>query len=100
MEDKFLTVEEINKLPDNKKVRIKKAYIDSLFTEEEFKEETKIIEEQIEMINSKLLENEQAEQLNFTIDDILLKRDMDFINKVKLPISYYAFNDNWDLLDR
>ncbi len=25
---------------------------------------------------------------------------MDFINKVKLPISYYAFNENWDLLDR
>ena len=25
---------------------------------------------------------------------------MDFINKVKLPISYYTFNDNWDLLDR
>ena len=85
---------------NTKKERIKKAYIDSLFTEEEFKEETKIIEEQLELINSKLLENEQAEQLNFTIDDILLKRDMDFINKVKLPISYYAFNENWDLLDR
>ncbi len=95
--------EELNKELKNlnkKKERIKKAYIDSLFTEEEFKEETKIIEEQIELINSKLLENEQAEQLNFTIDDILLKRDMDFINKVKLPISYYAFNENWDLLDR
>jgi len=95
--------EELNKELKNlnkKKERIKKAYIDSLFTEEEFKEETKIIEEQVEFINSKLLENEQAEQLNFTIDDILLKRDMDFINKVKLPISYYAFNDNWDLLDR
>ena len=90
---------ELKKL-NNKKERIKKAYIDSLFTEEEFKEETKIIEEQTEFINSKLLENEQAEQLNFTIDDILLKRDMDFINKVKLPISYYAFNENWDLLDR
>lgn len=25
---------------------------------------------------------------------------MDFINNVKLPISYYAFNDNWNLLDR
>ncbi|OKZ80707.1 MAG: hypothetical protein BHW07_03415 [Clostridium sp. CAG_433_25_7] len=85
---------------DNKKERIKKAYIDSLFTEDEFKEETKIIENQIEYINSKLLENQQAEQLNFTTDDILLKRDMDFINKVKLPISYYAFNDNWNLLDR
>lgn len=90
---------ELKKL-NNKKERIKKAYIDSLFTEEEFKEETKIIENQIELINSKLLENEQAEQLNFTVDDILLKRDMDFINKVKLPISYYAFNENWDLLDR
>jgi len=95
--------EELNnelKSLNKKKERIKKAYIDLLFNEEEFKEETKIIEEQVELINSKLLENEQAEQLNFTIDDILLKRDMDFINKVKLPISYYAFNENWDLLDR
>ena len=85
---------------NNKRERIRKAYIDELFTEEEFKQESKIIENQIEIINSKLLENSQAEQLNFTTEDILLKRDMDFINKVKLPISYYAFNDNWDLLDR
>ncbi len=85
---------------NNKRERIKKAYIDELFTEDEFKQESKIIENQIEMINSKLLENSQAEQLNFTTEDILLKRDMDFINKVKLPISYYAFNDNWNLLDR
>ena len=85
---------------NNKRDRIRKAYIDELFTEEEFKQESKLIESQIEMISSKLLENSQAEQLNFTTEDILLKRDMDFINKVKLPISYYAFNDNWDLLDR
>ena len=85
---------------NNKRDRIRKAYIDELFTEEEFKQESKLIENQIEMVNSKLLENSQAGQLNFTTEDILLKRDMDFINKVKLPISYYAFNDNWDLLDR
>ena len=85
---------------NNKRDRIRKAYIDELFTEEEFKQESKLIENQIEIINSKLLENSQVEQLNFTTEDILLKRDMDFINKVKLPISYYAFNDNWDLLDR
>ena len=85
---------------NNKRDRIRKAYIDELFTEEEFKQESKLIESQIEMISSKLLENSQAEQLSFTTEDILLKRDMDFINKVKLPISYYAFNDNWDLLDR
>ncbi len=85
---------------NNKKDRIRKAYIDSLFTEDKYKEESELIENQIKLINSKLLENKQAEQLNFTMDDILLKRDMDFINKVKLPISYYAFNDNWKLLDR
>ena len=85
---------------NNKKERIRKAYIGALFTEEEYKNESKIIENQIELINSKLLENSQAEQLNFTIDDILLKRDMDFINKIKLPLSYYAFNDNWNFLDR
>ena len=85
---------------NNKKERIRKAYIDSVFTEEEYKQESKTIDSQIEFVNSKLLENSQAEQLNFTTEDILLKRDMDFINKVKLPISYYAFNENWDLLDR
>ena len=85
---------------NNKKERIRKAYIDALFTEEEYKNESKIIENQIELINSKLLENSQAELLNFTINDILLKRDMDFINKIKLPLSYYAFNDNWNFLDR
>ena len=90
---------ELKKL-NNKRERIRKAYIDELFTEEEFKQETKLIENQIEMINSKTLENLQTEQLNFTMEDILLKRDMDFINKVKLPISYYAFNENWELLDR
>ena len=85
---------------NNKKERIRKAYIDSVFTEKEYKQESKTIDSQIEFVNSKLLENSQAEQLNFTTEDILFKRDMDFINKVKLPISYYAFNENWDLLDR
>ena len=85
---------------NNKKERIRKAYIDALFSEEEYKNESKIIQNQIELINSKLLENSQAEQLNFTTHDILLKRDMDFINKIKLPLSYYAFNENWDFLDR
>lgn len=74
---------ELKKL-NNKKERIRKAYIDELFTEEEFKQESKLIENQIEMINSKILDNSQTEQLNFTMEDILLKRDMDFINKVKL----------------
>lgn len=100
LNDPKIELEKELKSLNNKKERIRKAYIDSVFTEEEYKQESKTIDSQIEFVNSKLLENSQAEQLNFTTEDILLKRDMDFINKVKLPISYHAFNENWDLLDR
>lgn len=93
-------LEKILKTLKNKKDRLKKAYLEEIFTMEEFKEENRKIDFDINNIETKLLENNQNEQLNFTIDDILLKRDMDFINKVKLPISYYAFNDKWELLDR
>ena len=90
---------EIKKL-ENKKDKVKEAFLNDLFTIEEVKTKTEIIDKQINDMKNKILENETAEQLDFTVDDILLKRDMDFINKVKYPISYYAFNDCWDLLDR
>jgi site-specific DNA recombinase len=85
---------------NNKKIRIRKAYIDELFTEEEFKEETNIIENKIKDSQKKILENEQVSKLNLSVDDILVKRDMDFINSIKLPILYNAFVDSWDGLDR
>lgn len=85
---------------NNKKIRIRKAYIDELFTEEEYKEETNIIENKIKDLQKKILENEQVSKLNLSVDDILVKRDMDFINSIKLPILYNAFVDSWDGLDR
>ena len=85
---------------NNKKVRIRKAYIDELFTEEEYKEETTIIENKIKDLQKKILKNEQVSKLNLSVDDILVKRDMDFINSIKLPILYNAFADSWDGLDR
>ena len=85
---------------NNKKIRIRKAYIDELFTEEEYKEETNIIENKIKDLQKKILENEQVSKLNLSVDDILVKRDMDFINSIKLPILYNAFVDSWDNLER
>ena len=85
---------------NNKKVRIRKAYIDELFTEEEYKEETTIVESKIKDLQKKILENEQVSKLNLSVDDILVKRDMDFINSIKLPILYNAFIDSWDGLER
>ena len=85
---------------NNKMIRIRKAYIDELFTEEEYKEETNIIENKIKDLQKKILENEQVSKLNLSVDDILVKRDIDFINSIKLPILYNAFVDSWDGLER
>ena len=51
-------------------------------------------------LEEKIISNQQAEQLNFTVDDILLKRDMDYINKIKLPLTYHVFEECWPDLDR
>ena len=85
---------------NNKKARIRKAYIDEIFTEEEYKEETTIIENKIKDLQKKILENEELNNLNLSIEDILVKRDMDFINKIKLPILYDAFTSSWNDLER
>lgn len=91
--------EEIKKL-NNKKKRLKEGFVNELFTIEKIKEETEKIDNLIKELEEKIISNEQAEQLNFTVNDILLKRDMDYINKIKLPLTYYAFEDCWPDLDR
>jgi len=90
---------EINNI-EKKKDKIKEAFINELFTLEEVKTKTALLDKQILELKEKLLSNIQAEQLNFTPADILLKRDIDFINKVKLPFICNAFINDWKLLDR
>ena len=85
---------------NNKKDRIRKAYIDSLFSEEEYRTELEKIEQHIKTINGKILENTQNEQLTFTMEDILLKRDIDYINKIKMPYVFDNFISAWKDLDR
>ena len=91
--------EEIKKL-NNKKKRLKEGFVNELFTIEEFKEETEKLDNLIKELEEKIISNQQAEQLNFTVDDILLKRDMDYINKIKLPLTCHAFEECWPDLDR
>lgn len=83
-----------------KKERIKQAYINGSFTLEEYNKEIKIIENNINHLKGKLLENVQVSELKFTKEDILIKRDMDFINHIKLPALYNDFVTVWNDLDR
>ena len=83
-----------------KRERIKQAYINGSFTLEEHDKEVKYVDETIAELERQILEHEQIKELKFAPEDILIKRDMDFINKVKLPMLYKAIVECWEDLDR
>ena len=79
----------------NKLERIKKAYINGVFELKEYNEEKKIVEKAITELENKLDTTDNVEELRFTPKDILLKRDIDFINKIKLDKEYQARTRAW-----
>lgn len=90
---------ELKKL-ETKKERIRRAYIDSLFTKEEYTKENEIIESKINDIQKIILENQNVYDLNLSLEDILVKRDIDFLNKIKFDLLYYGTKTNWDMLSK
>ena len=79
----------------NKLERIKKAYINGVFELNEYNEEKRIVEKVISELETKLDTTDSVEELRFTPKDILLKRDIDFINKIKLDKEYQARTRTW-----
>ena len=79
----------------NKLERIKKAYTNGVFELKEYNEEKKIVEKAINELESKLDTTDCVEELRFTPKDILLKRDIDFINKIKLDKEYQERTKTW-----
>lgn len=85
---------DINKQKD-KLERIKRAYINGVFSLEEYNDERKLVESALEKLQNELAEATSCETLNFTPQDILLKRDIDYINKVKLEKEYKERTKTW-----
>src|SRR5699024_10244604 len=79
----------------NKLERIKKAYINRAFEVQEYKEEKNIVKKAISELETKLDTTDCTEELKFTPKDILLKRDIDFINKIKLDKEYQERTKTW-----
>ena len=75
--------------------RIREAYVNEIFTLEEYDLERKKVENTIEDLETKLNESEVCDELKFTPEDILVKRDIDFINSVKYPEKYKEYNKSW-----
>ena len=75
--------------------RIRKAYISGAFDLEEYNAEKKIVDDTILKLEEELNETENSEELNYTPQDILLKRDIDYINRVKLKDEYEKMTKTW-----
>jgi len=72
--------------------RIKRAYINGTFSLEEYDTEKNFVNKKITELESKLDETEICDELKFTPEDILVKRDIDFINNILYPDKYRKFN--------
>ena len=75
--------------------RIKKAYVNGVFELEEYNEEKKIVKKVLADLESELNATDCAEELKFTPKDILLKRDIEFINKIKVKKEYQERTKTW-----
>lgn len=80
---------------DEKLERIRKAYINGAFGLDVYTKETAIVEKSIEKLKNELDTTDCTEELRFTPKDILLKRDIDFINKIKLNKEYQEKTKTW-----
>ena len=90
--------EELEKEIDNQKnklERIRKAYVNGAFDLQEYNQEKKIVEKALDELESKLQTTNETEEINFTPRDILLKRDIDYINKLKLENEYKRRTKTW-----
>ena len=90
--------EELEKeiIKQNEKLeRIRKAYINGVFELDVYNKEKSIVENAISNLQSELDSTDCVEELRFTPRDILLKRDIDFINKIKLNKEYQEKTKTW-----
>lgn len=89
-------LEKILKQEKAKFERIKRAYVNGSFTLDEYDQERKVVENNIRDLEIKISDIDVCEKLTFTSEDILLKRDIEFINKIKYPNKYQDFNKFWN----
>ena len=79
-----------------KQERIRKAYVNGSLTIKEYDEEKEIVEKTISNIETKIKNCEVCNELKFTPEDILIKRDIDYINKIVYPKEYEENTYTWE----
>ena len=75
-----ITTKEIN-IQKQRLERAKLAYVDSAFSLNDYKEKSKQIEDTIKILQDKIDESDKYDTFTYSAKDILLARDIAFINK-------------------
>jgi len=81
---------------NSKLERIRKAYINGSFTIEEYDAEKEIVEKTIKHLEEKIIDCDICNELRFTPEDILIKRDLDYINQIIYPDEYEENTYMWE----
>ncbi len=81
---------------ENKKNRIVDAYVDGTFDKEIYNKKITEVENDINLVKRMMLENKQISKMTFSREDLLVKRDLDFINRIKLPLLFDKFISCWN----
>jgi len=85
---------------DKEQDRIKTAYIKGIVKINEFDKELKHIEVKRNLINQKILEQKQYENLNFTVDDLMIIKDKKTIENYIMPDKILMNISNYIMLSR
>ncbi len=78
-----------------KQERIRKAYINGSFTIDEYDMEKEIVDKTIKDLEYKIRDCDMCNELRFTPEDILIKRDLDYINQIVYPEEYEEHTYMW-----
>ena len=78
-----------------KQERIRKAYINGSFTIDEYNIEKEIVDKTIKDLEFKIRDCDICNELRFTPEDILIKRDLDYINQIVYPKEYEEHTYMW-----
>ncbi len=96
LDNKQIDYEKQIKDLDKQLDRIKTAYIKGIVKIDDFEKDIKHIEFQREDLTKKWQEQKQYENLNFTVNDLLIIQDIQEVNKFINPIGFISKLDNWD----
>ena len=81
---------------ENKLNKIADSYIDGTFDKNTYTRKKNEIEENINHVKRLMLEEKQISKMTFAREDLLVVRDLKYINKIALPMIYDKFVDSWN----